>query len=82
MTTHDTVAGELADIVTKNTHLANVELKSSATLEELGLDSLDIVTIAFEIERIFKIELDQAAFQGVKTYGEFIDHVRARLQNG
>ena len=50
------------------------ELKPTATLEDLGLDSLDMVEFMFDIENEFKIKIPDQEFK-VTTIQEIVDAV-------
>jgi acyl carrier protein len=43
--------------------------------DDLGLTSLDIVTITMELEKVFGLAIDDSAAAQVTTVGEFIDLV-------
>jgi acyl carrier protein len=48
------------------------ELKAPTTLENLGLDSLDIIEFMFEIENEFNIRIPDREFE-VKTIQDMVD---------
>jgi acyl carrier protein len=50
-----------------------------STFEELDLDSLDLVEITQVAEERWGVELDPQDFGNVKTVGEAVDVVLARL---
>jgi acyl carrier protein len=50
-----------------------------ATFEELDVDSLDLVEITQVVEEKWGIEFDPQDFSNVKTVGEAIDLVLARM---
>ena len=50
------------------------ELKPTATLEYLGLDSLDMIEFMFDIENEFKIKIPDQEFK-VTTIQDIIDAV-------
>lgn len=54
--------------------------QESRLLEDLGLDSLDSVEIAIEIECEFEIVIDDAEAEEVKTVAALIDLVVKELQ--
>ena len=55
------------------------DVKRDATFEELDLDSLDLVEIAQMAEEKWGANLEPQDLGGVKTVGEAIDLVLARL---
>ena len=50
------------------------ELKPTTTLEELGLDSLDMIEFMFDIENEFNIKIPDREFK-VTTIQEIVDGV-------
>jgi acyl carrier protein len=47
--------------------------------EELGLDSVDVVSIVSQVERQFHIRLSHEELQGLVTVGDFLDLLQAKL---
>jgi acyl carrier protein len=54
-------------------------LRRDATLEELEVDSLDLVELAQVIEDEYKVEVTSQDVQNVSTVGDVIDLVAARV---
>lgn len=54
-------------------------VRRDATFEELDLDSLDVVEIAQIVEEKWGLEFDPQDFGNIKTVGEAIDLVVARM---
>ncbi len=50
--------------------------------EELGLDSVDMVSIVLQVERRFKIRLSQEELQGLTTVGTVLDLLQAKIAAG
>jgi acyl carrier protein len=50
--------------------------------EGLGLDSVDVVGLVMRVEREFRIRLSMEDLQGVRTVGEMLDLLQARLADG
>lgn len=55
------------------------DVKRESTFEELDLDSLDLVEMAQIVEEKWGIEFDPQDFANVKTVGEALDLVIARM---
>ncbi len=49
------------------------EITLDATLDDLNLDSLDVVEIMMAAEDEFDIEIADDALEGVKTLGDVVD---------
>ena len=47
-------------------------LADDATLDTLGIDSLDLLEIAVAVEQEFDVEVDAEAFEGVRTFGQAV----------
>jgi acyl carrier protein len=56
------------------------QVTREATLEQLDIDSLDIVELAQIIEESWGVEIDAEDFSGVVTVGDTFDLVIARLR--
>jgi acyl carrier protein len=54
-------------------------LTPEATLEEVDVDSLDLVELTQVVEDTYDIDLENADFKKVKTVGDVIDLVVARV---
>jgi len=50
--------------------------------EELGLDSLDVVSIVSQIERRFRIRLSHEELQALVTVGDVLDLLQTKLASG
>jgi acyl carrier protein len=55
------------------------DVKREATLEELDLDSLDLVEIAQLVQETWGVEFDPQDFAEVKTVGDALDLVAGRV---
>jgi acyl carrier protein len=73
---------KILDIVSKETTIDRSALRLDATIEELGISSLDMTQAVFEIESVFDIEIPViAAAPGGEfaTVGDLVTHVLAVL---
>jgi len=55
------------------------EIKRDATLEALDVDSLDLVELTSVVEETYDIDLESADFKSIKTVGDIVDLVVARV---
>ncbi len=55
------------------------EITREATLEDLDIDSLDLVEIAQLVQERWGVELDPQEFGGIKTVGDALDVIAARV---
>jgi acyl carrier protein len=51
-----------------------------ATLEAIDVDSLDLVELTQVVEETYDVDLDGADFKNVKTVGNIVDLVVARVE--
>ncbi len=78
----DARVGRILDIFAKETATDRASLRPGATIEELGIASLDLTLAVFQIESEFDIEIPViAARPGTEfgTVGELVKHVIAVL---
>jgi acyl carrier protein len=70
----DTLFDAIADIGPDR-----ADVKRDATLEDLDLDSLDLVEIAQLVQEVWGVDLDPQEFADVKTVGDALDVIVARV---
>jgi acyl carrier protein len=51
-----------------------------ATLEAIDVDSLDLVELTQVVEETYDVDLDGADFKNIKTVGNIVDLVVARVE--
>jgi acyl carrier protein len=66
------------DIIAEEALVERTSLTPEATLESLGIASLDIISIVFALEERFGLTLEQSEFEGVATLGGFVDVILER----
>ena len=54
----------------------------TATLEQLGITSLDAISIVYEVEDLFAIEVPNEALENLHTVQDIVDGVAALVQSG
>ena len=54
-------------------------LSRDATLEDVDIDSLDLVELTQVVEETYGIDLENADFKKIKTVGDIVDLVSARV---
>ena len=55
-------------------------LTRDATLDSVDVDSLDLVELTQVVEERYEIDLENADFKKIKTVGDVVDLVVARVQ--
>jgi acyl carrier protein len=66
------------DIIAEESLVEKSALTPEATLESLGIQSLDIISIVFALEDRFGIVLEQSEFEGVTTVAQLVDIIVAK----
>lgn len=81
---HDPRTSDILDIVAKETQLDRGLLTLDATIEGLGIASLDMVQTIFEIEARYDVEIPVVSDRSgaeFTTIGDLIAHVLVALDN-
>ena len=74
--TEQTVPSKIIDIIQDKTEAG---VSGSSTFDSLGLDSLDVVMIAMDIEEEFDVVLNDESYSTPMTVDQFISIVEAML---
>ena len=74
------IAQEIAGVVRQAAKLApNVEIEADSRLvEDLGIDSLDLVGVLLKIQDHFEVEIDDDDVAQLKTIGSLADYIDQR----
>ena len=54
-------------------------LTREATLADVGLDSIGVVSVIFAVEERYGVEIDEDTFAGSTDVGQFLDAVKTIL---
>ncbi len=80
MPDRQTIRQTLIELLEADTGEKYPDLTDTANLrEELGLDSVDVVSIVSQIERRFRIRLTQQDLENLVHVGELLDLIQAKL---
>jgi len=74
--TRDEIQQRLIDIVRKEKDIPDEKLTLETPLADAGIDSLDALTILFEIEEEFRISIPDDKARALKTFGDMVDVVQ------
>jgi acyl carrier protein len=55
------------------------EVRLDSRFEDLGMDSLDRITLLFELEQAFDISIPEEKVQGIETVGEIVTALGSHL---
>ncbi len=73
---------ELFDVIAKEALIERANLKREAALEDLGIASLDVISVLFEVEERFGIVVEESELQDCKTLGQLMDKLKGRAEAG
>ncbi len=80
MSSRDDLLTTLASLLEEEMGEPYPELEEDRDLREgLGLDSVDVVGLVMRVEREFRIRLSMEDLTPVKTVGEMVDLLQAKL---
>jgi acyl carrier protein len=80
MSQRDHIRQTLIELIENDVGQKFDDLHDSKNLrEELGLDSVDVVSIVSQIERHFRIRLSQQELEQLATVGDLLDLLQAKL---
>lgn len=70
---------ELLDLIAEEAIIDRDKLIREATLGDLGISSLDVITMLFELEERYGVVIEEADMPKVETLGEMVDFLMARI---
>lgn len=73
-------ADQVLDVISKEVPIDRDRLDPAATLDQLDIASLDMITVTFALEEKFDVVVEQSDFADTKTVQDFIDVVVAKSQ--
>jgi acyl carrier protein len=80
MSQRDDIRKTLVDLIENDVGQKFEDLSDAKNLrEELGLDSVDVVSIVSQIERQFRIRLSQQELEKLVTVGNLLDLLQEKL---
>ena len=71
---------QLLDLIAAESLVDRARLTRQATLADIGLDSVDVISIVFAVEEKFGVEIPDNAFAETTDLGGFLD-ILERLIN-
>ena len=70
---------ELLDIIATEANVDRATLKRESPLADLGIQSLDVVSVLFEIEERWGVTIDEEDLPRMANLGEVLDYLVARI---
>ncbi|MBA1444149.1 MAG: acyl carrier protein [Chromatiales bacterium] len=59
--------------------LDTASIKRESRLQDLGVSSLDAITIVYEVEEAFDVEIPNAELEKLETVGDIVDGIGSLL---
>jgi acyl carrier protein len=63
---------ELIDLIAEEALIEKAKLVPTATLADLGLDSVGVVSVVFAVEEKYGVEIAEDAFKDVNDFESFL----------
>ena len=70
---------ELLDLIAQEAIIDRDKLTREATLGDLGISSLDVITLLFELEERYGVVIEEADMPKMETLGEMVDFLMVRI---
>ena len=70
---------ELVELIADEALIDRDLLRRDATLADIGLDSVGVVSVIFAIEEKYGVELSDDAFADNANFGQFLDTLKAAI---
>jgi len=70
---------ELLDLIAEEAIVDRNILQREATLGDLGISSLDLITMLFELEERYGVVVEEAEMPQMSTLGELVDFLLSRI---
>lgn len=72
----DAVASKVIETLASVKRIPADRITLESNLQELGIDSLDVFTLLFELENAFHISIPDDDVRSIRTVGDIIEGVR------
>lgn len=67
------VLDKVAEIIAKTAHCRTEDVTPETKLEALGIDSLKAITVLFELEEAYDIEIPNELISSITTVSDILD---------
>ena len=68
---------DLKDLIAAEALIDRTLLTRGATLADIGLDSVGVVSVIFAVEEKYEVEIREDAFVDTANLGEFLDTLKS-----
>jgi acyl carrier protein len=70
---------ELLDLIAQEAVIDREKLIRDASLEDLGVSSLDVISMLFELEERYGVVIEEGDMPQMSTLGEMVDFLLQRI---
>ena len=70
---------DLLDLISKEAIIDREKLTRDATLEDLGISSLDVISMLFELEEKYGVVIEEGDMPQMTTLGEMVDFLLSKI---
>ena len=77
----ETLYNKVVELIVKNTNLKSEDINVHSTFEDLGMDSLDQMTVISDLEKEYKIILPNEEVPKIKTVGQAVESLEKFVTN-
>jgi len=75
-----TLDNELLDLIAGESLVDRARLTRQASLADIGLDSVDVISVVFAVEEKYAVEVPDGAFAETKDLGGFLDILEGLIE--
>jgi acyl carrier protein len=70
---------ELLDLIAQEAIVERAALAREATLADLGISSIDVLSMLFELEEKYGVVIEEADMPEISTLGQMVDFLLERI---
>ncbi len=70
---------ELIEVIAAEAQVDRAKLEPDATLEEIGLDSVDLVSVIFAVEDKYGVSIGESDLERSATLGEMVQVIQKKI---
>ncbi|MCP4339469.1 MAG: acyl carrier protein [Desulfobulbaceae bacterium] len=78
----ETILNSVIAAIAKQKHIEPESITHTSLLDGLGVSSLDAITIVFDIEEEFDIEVPGDVLEGLKSVQDIVDGISELINSG
>ncbi len=82
MLMNEKILNSVVTAIAKQKHLDSDSITNTSFLEELGVTSLDAITIVFDMEEEFDIEVPSDVLESLESVQDIVDGISGLINTG